>query len=114
MNHQTSATIKRKSRVRGHLIAHLTRPRLIVHRTNLHIYAQIVDHVTGATLAAASDLKLKTKATKTDKATKVGQTLAAAAKAKKITQVTFDRGPYRYHGRVKAVADAARSAGLQF
>jgi large subunit ribosomal protein L18 len=95
------------------------RPRLSVHRTNEHIYAQIIDDGKGETLAAASTLEvdlrkaLKTGADK-DAATKIGALIAQRAKAKGITEVVFDRGGFIFHGRVKALADAAREAGLKF
>ncbi len=90
------------------------RPRLSVHRSSQHIYAQIIDDVNGATLAAASSVAMKPSGNKTEVATKVGAAIADAAKAKGITKVVFDRGSFRYHGRVKALADAAREAGLDF
>lgn len=89
------------------------RPRLSVFRSNQHIYAQVIDDATGTTLAAAGSKALKT-GTKSDTAAAVGQAIAQAAKAKGVTQVVFDRGQYKYHGRVKALADAAREGGLDF
>jgi large subunit ribosomal protein L18 len=95
------------------------RPRLVVFRSLDNIYAQVIDDVNGNTLASASTLEpqLKTAAegqTKTQQAKLVGEALAKRAVEKGINQVVFDRGGYQYHGRVKALADAARAAGLQF
>lgn len=93
------------------------RPRLSVHRTNKQIYAQIIDDVNGVTLASASsldkDLKLKNGGNK-EAAQKVGKLVAERAKKAGVSQVQFDRGGFIYHGRVKAVADSAREAGLDF
>ena len=95
------------------------RPRLSVFRSSLHIYAQIIDDVNGATVAAASTLdkelkgKLKTGAN-LDAAKEVGKLIASRATAKGIKAVVFDRGGYKYHGRIKALADAAREGGLAF
>ncbi|MXP62817.1 50S ribosomal protein L18 [Roseomonas sp. M0104] len=95
------------------------RPRLSVFRSGKHIYAQVIDDKAGRTLAAASTLEkvqresLRTGADK-DAATVVGKLLAERAKAAGVTEVVFDRGPYLYHGRVKALADGAREGGLSF
>ena len=93
------------------------RPRLSIHRSGQHIYAQVIDDAAGKTLAAASTLGAdnagKTGAT-VDAAKAVGQRVAEAAKAAGVTQVVFDRGGFLYHGRVKALADAARESGLEF
>jgi large subunit ribosomal protein L18 len=95
------------------------RPRLSVFRSSQHIYAQVIDDAEGRTLAAASSLdkglraELKTGADK-GAAAAVGKLVAERAKAAGVTQVVFDRGPYLYHGRVKALADAAREGGLDF
>jgi len=88
------------------------RPRLSVHRTGRHIYAQIIDDAQGRTVAAANTLGAK--GTDIDAATRVGKELAEAAKQAGITSVVFDRGGFLYHGRVKALADAAREGGLEF
>ncbi len=91
------------------------RPRLTVLRTNAHIWAQLINDQTGTVIASASTKSLKeVKGTKTEKAITVGRTIAEAAKAQKVTQIVFDRGSYKYHGRVKALADAARTSGLEF
>ncbi|MFC6591771.1 50S ribosomal protein L18 [Deinococcus lacus] len=89
------------------------RPRLSVFRSSKHIYAQIIDDASGTTLAAASSSNLKS-GTKSDTAAAVGKALAEAAAAKGVKQVVFDRGAYKYHGRIKALADAAREGGLDF
>jgi len=90
------------------------RPRLSVFRSNKHLYAQLIDDDKAVTLVAASDKGFKGKYTKTDIAGMVGETLAKKAKTKKISKVVFDRGSYRYHGRIKALAEGARKGGLKF
>lgn len=103
-----------KLRIRRKVEGAAERPRLVVFRSLKHIYAQVVDDVTGNTLVSSSTLKLS-KATGTCKgAEQVGQQVAALAKKKNIQQVVFDRGGYVYHGRIKALAEGARSAGLEF
>ncbi len=104
-------SLTRQTRTRRH-IAHSGRPRLSVFRSSAHIWAQIIDDGRGVTLAAANDLELK--GNKTSRAEGVGIAIAALAKQAKLTQIVFDRGGYRYHGRVKALAEAARKAGLEF
>lgn len=110
---------KRKFRIRNKISGTTERPRLSVHRTAGHIYAQVVDDSAGATLAHAStlsgDVKESVKSVnKTDAAKKVGALIAKICLEKKVSQVVFDRNGFLYHGRVKALADAAREAGLQF
>jgi len=95
------------------------RPRLSVHRTPRHIYAQLIDAVNGSVIVSAStliaDVKKSVKYTgNVDAAKVVGETIGKAAAAKNITKVVFDRGSFKYHGRIKALADAARAAGLEF
>ena len=94
------------------------KPRLSVYRSSCQIYCQVIDDTTGVTLAAAStnepDLRAATGGSKTDRARTVGKAIAERAKDKGISAVVFDRGGYLYHGRVKALADAAREAGLEF
>ena len=110
----------RKVRSRNNLFEHgIKRPRLSVYRGNKYIYAQVVDDIKGATLAAASSLEKETKGKfKSGKsiasAKVVGALLAKRAIAKGVTEVCFDRGGRIYHGRIKALADAAREAGLKF
>ncbi len=90
------------------------KPRLSVHRTGRHIYAQIIDDQDGRTVAAASTLGEKVSGANVDAAVKVGKDIAAAAKKAGVTTVVFDRGGFLFHGRVKALADAAREGGLEF
>jgi large subunit ribosomal protein L18 len=108
---------RRRFRVRKALYGTPEQPRLSVFRSNLHISAQLIDDLNGVTLAAATSAG-KASGLKhggnTAAASTVGQKLAEAAKAKGISKAAFDRGHYRYHGRVKALADAAREGGLQF
>lgn len=105
---------RRHGRVRAKISGSGTRPRLVVFRANSHIYAQLIDDETNKTLAAASSLEIKSKGPKMDSATAVGQAIAKKALDKKIESVVFDRGGYKYHGRVKALAEAARAEGLKF
>lgn len=107
--------IRRLKRVRNKVAQNLGIPRLSVFRSNQHIWAQIIDDKHGKTLVSASTKTVKdAKGTKSEKATAVGQAIAVLALEKKIINVRFDRGTYRYHGRVKALADGARSGGLKF
>ena len=110
---------RRKFRIRNKISGTTDRPRLTIFRSARHIYAQVVDDVKGTTLAAASTLSRDLKGTlveddKTAAAKKVGALIAKICIAKKIEKVVFDRNGYLYHGRVKALADAAREAGLSF
>jgi large subunit ribosomal protein L18 len=119
----TSAKQKRISRQRRHgrvrkkVHGTAERPRLAVFRSSRHISAQVIDDVSGRTLAAASTVEkdLRSESTGTvDAASSVGKLVAERAKSAGITQVTFDRGGFRYHGRVAALAEGAREAGLEF
>lgn len=101
--------LRRATRVRARIEGSATKPRLSVFRSNTHIHAQVIDDISGVTLCAAHDMAVK-KGTKTERATAVGTAIAEAMKAKKITTCIFDRGGYLYHGRVKALAEAARAA----
>lgn len=103
----------RTARSRATIKASESRPVLHVYRSNKHIYAQIIDH-TGKVLATASDVKLKDKKTPTEVATHVGSEIGKMAVTNKVKEVAFNRRSYKYHGRVKALADAAREAGLVF
>jgi len=106
--------LRRKNRIRAKVSWTASIPRLSIYRSNCNIYAQIIDDTTGKTLASASDLKAKKEGTKTDMAKKVWIDIAKNASSKKIVEVVFDRGWFAYHGRVKALADSAREAWLQF
>ena len=101
------------SRVRRKISGTAARPRMSIFRSNKSIYVQLIDDVAEVTLAAASS-KEATAGTKIDQAKTVGQLIAEKAKAAGISKVVFDRGGYLYHGRVKAVADGAREAGMDF
>jgi large subunit ribosomal protein L18 len=113
-----TARQRRHRRIRVTLSGTDQRPRLNVFRSLQHIYAQVIDDISGTTLAAAStndpDVRSSLSGTKTDRARAVGKTIAERAKQKGVSAVVFDRGGYLYHGRVKALADAAREAGLDF
>ncbi|MEZ4180198.1 MAG: 50S ribosomal protein L18 [Candidatus Doudnabacteria bacterium] len=102
----------RKRRVRSRVTGSLVRPRLSVSRSISQIYAQLIDDVSGKTLASANSLALK--GNKVEQAAQVGSEIAKLALDQKIETIVFDRGGYRYHGRVKALADAMREAGLKF
>ena len=112
-----AARRKRHQRIRLHLAGTQDRPRLAVFRSLNHIYAQVIDDASGRTLVAASTVEKELKgssSTKTEEAAVVGRLLAERAKAAGIERVVFDRAGFRYHGRVKSLADAAREAGLEF
>lgn len=111
--------IRRHLRVRKRVTGTSQRPRLSVFRSAKHIYAQVVDDTTGRTLISASDLDTELRAErdgkqKIDIAKVVGQAVGRRARDAGVTQVVFDRGGFQYHGRVKALADSAREAGLEF
>ena len=108
-----AARKRRHARVRKRVHGTPQRPRLSVFRSLNHIYGQIIDDDSGATLASASDLS-GVDGSKTERAAAVGQRLADAAQAAGVSAVVFDRGGYRYHGRVRALAEAAREGGLDF
>lgn len=106
--------IKIKARIRGKVSGTPERPRLTVFRSNKQIYAQVIDDLSGKTIAAASSVKLTDKAPKKEIAAKVGEMVAKSAQEAGVTNVIFDRNGYLYHGRVKELADGARNAGLKF
>jgi large subunit ribosomal protein L18 len=109
------ARARRHRRIRGKISGTAERPRLVVYRSNKGISAQLVDDLSGKTLAGATWLGLKSfKGNKTEQAAEVGKLLAGAAKEAGIDSCVFDRGGYLYHGRVKAFADGAREGGLKF
>ena len=113
-----TGNFNRRIRIKAHIRHRVTgtalRPRMTVFRSNTQIYVQLIDDVTGVTLASASSLGDKEKATKKEQAAKVGTLVAKVAIEAGITEVVFDRNGYLYHGRVKQLADAAREAGLKF
>ena len=107
--------LKRHARVRAKISGTPECPRLNVFRSNAHIHAQVIDDVNGVTLASASSVNMKLEnGSNIAAVTAVGKAVAEAALAKNIKKVVFDRGGYVYHGRVKALAEAAREAGLEF
>ena len=122
MDHQKEKRrrqLRRRHHVRRKIVGTAERPRLCVFRSSKNIYAQLIDDLSGVTLAAASSLAKDVRGQMSyggniKAAAVVGKQLAEAAKGKGITAAAFDRGHYRYHGRVKALADAAREGGLQF
>ena len=119
MKSREEARQSRKVRIRKKISGTSERPRLVVFRSNLHIYAQIVDDMSGSTLVSTSTLTLQKKGGVDAKGNKdgaglVGKEIARLAKEKNIVKVVFDRNGYIYHGRVKAMADGAREAGLEF
>jgi large subunit ribosomal protein L18 len=116
---RTKSRERRHQRVRKHVAGTSERPRLNVFRSHKHIYAQVIDDSVGRTLASASTVDLELKGqlddlNKTEQARKVGRLVAERALAAGIKMIVFDRGGYQYHGRVKALAEAARETGLDF
>ena len=105
---------RRHKRVRVHVAGTKERPRLAVFRSLNHLYAQVIDDTASRTVAAASTVSLKAKGNGMTQAAEVGKEIAAKAKAAGVSSVVFDRGGFLYHGRIKALADAAREAGLEF
>lgn len=104
---------RRHKRIRARVSGTAERPRLAVFRSNKFMYAQLIDDTSATTIVSASDMK-DAKGTKTERAIAIGKSIADLAKAKKITSIVFDRGGFRFTGRVKALADAARESGLVF
>jgi len=111
-----TAQKRRQHRVRAKIKGTKSRPRISVFRSNKHLYAQIINDEEGKTVVSVSDgeLKKSAKGKKAEIATKIGELLAEKAKAKKITVVVFDKRHYKYHGRVKELAEGARKGGLRF
>ncbi|HYD35281.1 MAG TPA: 50S ribosomal protein L18 [Vitreimonas sp.] len=112
ITHTLSKIVKRKLRVRGKLFGTNARPRLSINRSNKHTYLQAISDEQGVTVAYASDVKIET-GTKTERAVQAAETLAKALMKQGIKAVIIDRGSFRYHGRIKAVADAVRAAGVE-
>ena len=107
--------LRRHRRVRVHLVGTAERPRLAVFRSLNHLYAQVIDDVAGRTLASVSTVGQKGGAVKSmEEAVNVGKAIAEKAKTAGVSRVVFDRGGFLYHGKIKALADAAREAGLEF
>ena len=114
---RSAARQKRHTRLRLRVSGVTGRPRLAVFRSLNHIYAQVIDDASGKTLAAASTVEKElrgSKSTKSEEAASIGKLIAERAKAAGIDRVVFDRAGFRYHGRIKSLADAARNAGLDF
>jgi large subunit ribosomal protein L18 len=110
-----TARILRKNRVRARVIGSEERPRLTVYLSNMHVHAQIIDDSKGTTLASSTTAAAKdVKGSLSEKAAWVGKDIAAKAKKAKVTKVVFDRNGRKYHGRLKALAEAARAGGLEF
>ena len=114
MLQKTLKRLRRKNRVRAKISGTAARPRLAVFRSNTNIYVQAIDDVSGKTLCSSSDLKLPKEGTKTEMAAKVGADVANKLNELKFEAIVFDRGWFAYHGRVKALAEAVREAGLKF
>jgi large subunit ribosomal protein L18 len=114
MKKSNNPKVQRQTRIRAKLLARVDRPRLTVTRSNANIFAQIID-LNGKVLAAFGSQALKDfKGNKTAMSTEVGTKLGELAKKNNVSEVVFDRGSYRFHGRVKALAEAVRSAGIKF
>lgn len=111
---KTEKRVRLHKKIRSRVTGTMERPRLAVFRSNRYMYAQLIDDVQAITLASASDIALTGKMTKVERATSVGKKLAEEAKKKNITTVVFDRGGFSYRGRVAALAEGARQAGLIF
>lgn len=112
--HKQMNAARRAHRVAARIHGTADRPRLTVHISNLHVSAQLINDDDGVTIAAASSVGQKITGTMTDKAAAVGKDIAAMAKKTKIKHLVFDRSSRKYHGRVKALADAARQEGMEF
>ena len=119
INHYITKAESRKRRVRSKISGTAQRPRLTVFRANKYSYIQLIDDVKGETLMSVSDVKVRKalkkteKLTKTESAVKVAEELLAKMKKAKITRVVFERGQYKYHGRVKAIAETLRNSGIK-
>jgi len=113
MINKNDKRIRLKKKIRVKMKGTLARPRLTVFRSNKFIYAQVINDITGKTLAQANDVKMN-KGTKSERAKEVGQAIGAACLKEKIKNVVFDRNGFKYTGRIKLVADEARAAGLEF
>jgi len=113
-NRKIKNRLRKKQHIRKSIHGHTERPRLTIFKSNVHIYAQIVDDNNHKTIVESSDAKMTGKMKKMEKAAEVGKDIAEKAMKAKVTTIVFDRNGFKYHGRVKALADAAREAGLVF
>lgn len=114
INHFQSTNLKRKLRVRSKIKGTTARPRLAFERSNQHIYMQIIDDEAGKTLWTATDRQIKNaKGTKTEKSVLVAENLVKELEKRKIKALVIDRGPYKYHGRIKAAVEVLRQAGVE-
>lgn len=114
INPKVSQRKRRQIRVRSKIKGDTQKPRLSVFRSKKHIYVQVIDDKGKKTLAGISDLKIKNKKTKTERAEETGKLIAKEIKKLNIKQISFDRGSYKYHGRVKALAEGVRKEGISF
>lgn len=114
MKRQNVKNSRRQQRIRRHIRSVSQRPRLSIFRSNVHLYAQIIDDAKQMTLVAVSEKESAVTGTKIEKAAALGKVLAEKAKQAQVTEVVFDKGSYKYHGRIKAFADGAREGGLSF
>ena len=114
MTSKIERRLKIKRGIRAKISGSASRPRMTIFRSNKQIYVQLIDDLTGVTLASASSLGMTEKVAKKEQAAKVGELVAKKAQEAGITEVVFDRNGYLYHGRVKELADAARKGGLKF
>ena len=112
-NPKTEKRARIKRKIRAKVSGTASRPRLSVYKSNMNIYAQLIDDVSGKTIFSASDVKDK-KGTKKERAVSVGKSIAEGAISAKITEIVFDRNGFNYTGRIKLLADSAREAGLKF
>jgi large subunit ribosomal protein L18 len=114
MLQKTLKRLRRKNKIRSKISWTTTKPRLAVYRSNMNIYAQLIDDTSWKTLTSFSDLKIKKSGTKTEMAAKVWEEMAKLIVWLKISEIVFDRGWFAYHGRVKALAESMRSNGVKF
>jgi len=105
---------RRRKRIRAKIFGTASRPRISVFRSLKHLYVQLIDDERGLTILAVSDSEIKDKGKKVELAEKLGELMAAKAAKNSITEAVFDKSSYKYHGRIKAVADGARKGGLKF
>lgn len=114
MNTKIERRIKRHKKIKKAVLGARSLPRLVIYRSNKHIYASVIDDSSGKVITTASEKRITKTGTKTEKAYEVGKALAVKALEKKVKSVVFDRGGYQYHGRVESLAKGARDGGLLF